>query len=128
MKGFAVFSEPDVKALLRALPSAPPFIELLDGTGIITEKLLRAELSRLILDSPELPGRTSVFELGKELFVEAEAVERLLPAQQETWARIGTAIIVRPYAAFFIFSFFTFSPWYYAGIAKWGRLVMSSNG
>lgn len=103
MKGFAVFSEPDVKALLRALPSAPPFIELLDGTGIITEKLLRAELSRLILDSPELPGRTSVFELGKELFVEAEAVERLLPAKQETWARIGTAIIVRPYAAFLFF-------------------------
>jgi hypothetical protein len=94
-----MFTEVDIKALLRATPSAPPFVELLSGTGIVTESTLRTEISNRILDSPNSPGRTSVFELAKEFLVEARAVERLLPAQQEGWARIGASTIITAYIA-----------------------------
>jgi len=89
-----MFTEADIKGLLRTYPAAPPYIELLSGTGIITEATLRTEISQRILDSPHSPGRASVFELGNDFSVEARVIERLLPAQQGDWARVGASTII----------------------------------
>ena len=89
-----MFTEADIKGLLRTYPAAPPYIELLSGTGIITEATLRTEISQRILDSPHSPGRTSVFELGSDFSIEARVIERLLPAQQGDWARVGASTII----------------------------------
>ncbi|RPA97451.1 hypothetical protein L873DRAFT_1790952 [Choiromyces venosus 120613-1] len=89
-----MFTEADIKGLLRTYPVAPPYIELLSGTGIVTEATLRNEIFQRILNSPDSPGRTSVFELGKDFSVEARVIERLLPAQQGDWARVGASTII----------------------------------
>lgn len=103
-----MIADKDIKALFRGynsqsssplatpgVPSPPPYLELLSGTGVILESSAKGEIeTRVIRDRSNERPRTSVVQLASELSLEPRTIERLLPYHCEGWGRIGASTII----------------------------------
>ncbi|KAI5812101.1 hypothetical protein BZA77DRAFT_150088 [Pyronema omphalodes] len=83
-----MFSPLETKTLFRSLTPPIAILELTNATGIITEARASADLLSLLQGS----GRTTVYELSQQLFIDAHTIARLLPADA---ARIGSSTVLR---------------------------------
>jgi hypothetical protein len=83
-----MFSPLETKTLFRSLTAPLALLELTNATGITTESRASSDLVSLLQGS----GRTTVYELSQQLFIDAHAVARLLPADA---ARVGGSTVLR---------------------------------